>query len=138
MNDQRSKILSMLAEGKISVDEAERLLDALQGGTIQSVGSAAQDATGVAKKKAKFLRVHVDGDEKVDIKLPMQLLRSGLKLSKLLPGHARARVDAALQEKGISFNMDNLNENVDELLDSLSEFSIDVDDKGESVRIFFE
>ena len=140
MNDERQKILNVLAEGKISVDEAERLLDAVQGGRDRSVGCAAEDARGATKRKAKFLHVHVDGgsDEKVDIKLPMQLLRSGLKLSKLLPRDARAKVDSALQEKGISFNMDNLHGNLDELLESLSEFSLDVDDNGERVRIFFE
>ena len=85
MNDKRNKILNLLAEDKISVDEAERLLDAVNGGPAPSVGGATGEASNVPRGKAKFLRLHVDsdGNEKVDIKLPMQLLRSGLKFSKL-------------------------------------------------------
>ena len=57
MNDQRRQILEMLAAGKISADEAERLLAALDRDTAPPSEEASPAAT--SKKKPKFLHVQV-------------------------------------------------------------------------------
>ena len=41
MNDDRRRVLSMLAEGKINADEAERLLTAVERDPLPAVGGAA-------------------------------------------------------------------------------------------------
>jgi len=141
MTDERQRILTMLADGKLTVAQAEQLLNAVQSSSTHSPPQAStHDPTPAAKAKAKFLHVHVDSDkgERVNIKLPVQLLRSGLKFSRLVPPHARTQIDAALRDKGVGLNMDNLTDNLDELLDSLSELSIDVEDQDEKIRIFLE
>ena len=92
MNDDRRQILDMLSQGKITTDEAERLLAAL-GRTGASAGSEPQRLA----NRAKYLRVSVDTDEegdggptKVNIRVPMQLLRAGVRLSK--PRHPYLRM----------------------------------------------
>ena len=61
MNDDRRQILDMLSQGKITTDEAERLLAAL-GRTGASAGSEPQRLA----NRAKYLRVSVDTDEEGD------------------------------------------------------------------------
>jgi hypothetical protein len=81
--DERLKILKMLEEGKLSAEEASRLLLAL------SKGKPASRPRGV-EGEAKWLRVRVtdlDGDRTaVNVNLPIGLVNVGLKLgSQFIP-----------------------------------------------------
>jgi len=93
MNEDRKRILNMLAEGKITAEEAERLIAALEGVPVGALPGFLQ---GSAKRSPKFLRVEVDarGDEggptKVNIRVPMTLLRAGVRLSALIPPATRS------------------------------------------------
>jgi hypothetical protein len=130
--DEKKRILNMLAEGKISVDEAERLLNALSGGE-------SPDPESGGRKLPKFLRVLVEGETKVNVRVPIQLLRSGIKLGALLPEEARGKVDVALQGKGIDFDLGRVKpEQVDEFLAQLWDLSVDVEDGKDKVRVFCE
>ena len=87
MSEDRSRILNMLVEGKITAEEAERLLDALDargGGSAASAGSAIKgDPEPLIAALPKYLYVKViavNGDN-VDVKIPIALVRSGLKLT---------------------------------------------------------
>jgi hypothetical protein len=90
MNDDRKRILAMLAEGKITADEADRLIDALGRGPIPIASSAPG-----SNRRPKYFRVEVDANEgdtgptKVNIRVPMQLLRAGVRLSARIPPKAR-------------------------------------------------
>ncbi|MFI4964788.1 MAG: hypothetical protein ACHP9T_05410 [Caulobacterales bacterium] len=140
MNDDRRSILQMLAEGKITADEAERLIAALE------KAPPAPDAGGVTlRPRPKFLRVQVEADQgsgrpaKVNVRVPMQLLRAGVRLSGLVPPEAREKVNAAMREKGMSFDINQLKpENLDELVEQLNDLTVDVDDDHARVRIFCE
>jgi hypothetical protein len=127
MNEHRRQILDMLASGKITADEAERLLSALE--------STPQHATGDVKPSPRYLHVVVDKDgdgdargKKVDIRVPLQFLRAGVRLANVLPGDARERVNEALRRKGVAFDVGNLKpENVDALIEQLNDISFDID-----------
>lgn len=145
MSDDRRSILNMLAEGKITADEAERLLTALDRGPDASqVGS--EPGYPANRAKPKYLRVSVDTDEageggptKVNIRVPMQLLRAGVRLSSIIPPKARDEVNAAMREKGIPFDINQLKpENLEELVEQLGELTVDVDQEKTKVRIFCE
>ena len=43
MQAERRKILEMVAEGKISADDAEKLLDKIGGSTANATGSSARE-----------------------------------------------------------------------------------------------
>ena len=141
MNDDRRQILDMLSQGKITTDEAERLLAAL-GRTGASAGSEPQRLA----NRAKYLRVSVDTDEegdggptKVNIRVPMQLLRAGVWLSSLIPPAARDEVNAEMRKHGVRFDLNQLKpENLEELVEQLAELTVDVDQEKTKVRIFCE
>lgn len=140
MSEERRRILAMLAEGTITVDDAERLLAAV--GEPAAEGAPGEDAAQTSRRKPKYLRVVVNGGEKgdkVNIRVPYALLRAGLKLSALLPDDAREKVGAHLRGKGIDLDLRDVKpEDLDELLDSLAELSVDVNDEKEKVRIYTE
>lgn len=143
MSENRKRILEMLANGRINADEAERLLSALENGPTVDVTPAPTFGS------SKYLRILVEreperaGDEqtKVNIRVPLQLLRAGVKLKSLLPEDARDQMNEALREKGVDFDVNRFNaENLDEMLANLNDLSIDIDKKSRKakVRIFCE
>lgn len=147
MNEHRRRILQMLAEGKVSADEAERLLGALDG----SSAAERSDPSNPAKSPPKFLRVQVDSEDnhghdgptKVNVRVPMQLLRAGVKLAYLIPHAALQKANLAMHEQGIPVDLTQIKpENIEELVEQLSDLSVDVDQKeGNSkvkVRVFCE
>ena len=146
-SENRKKILEMLAEKKISVDDAYRLLN-----TIDSADSG-QESTPktemASKAKPKYLRVTVLPDPehehgqnvgRVNVRVPMSLIRAGIKLTSLIPPEARDKVNGALREKGIDFDVRNLKpEDIETLIGALSELEVDiVSSKGEKVKVFVE
>jgi len=148
MSEERQRILQMLADGKLSVDEAAQLLDAAAepAGPL-AVGADADTPAGGARE-AKYLRVTVDdpgddatgkGAERVNIRVPIKLLRAGMRLGSLMPGDVGEKVGEALSAKGINLNLDVgklAPDDLEELIGGLADLTIDVDGKGnEKVRI---
>ena len=147
MSDNKKKILEMLAQNKISADDAYRLLSAIDGGEGKRESSS-KGGTAV-KDKARYLRVTVvpnpenerSGNcDRVNIRVPMSLIRAGIKLTSLIPSEARDKVNLALHEKGIDFDERNMKpEEIEELIGALSDLEVDVVSKnGESVKVFVE
>jgi len=144
MNEHRRAILEMLSTGKITADEAERLLAALDKG--QSVGAVSATSDSPSTPRSKYLRVLVesadvdeDGPVKVNVRVPMQLLRAGVRLASLIPAQARVQVNEAMREKGIAIDLNQIKpENLEELIDQLNDLTVDVDQKSNKVRVFCE
>jgi len=130
VNQERKQILEMLAQGKIHPEDAERLLDKL--GTAE----AADSATAASPSRLKYLRVFVDSSDgdKVNIRVPLALIKTGIKLGAVLPDHVSDKLD----ESGV--NLQKLTElDGEELNDALRELEVNVDsDDGDVVRIFCE
>ena len=147
MSDNKKRILEMLAQNKISADEAYRLLNVIESGESERE-STSKTATTV-KDKAKYLRVTVLPDaehehsgnvDRVNVRVPMSLIRAGIKLTSLIPPEARDKVNGALREKGIDFDVRSVKpEDLEELIEALSDLEVDVvSSKGEKVRVFVE
>jgi hypothetical protein len=147
MTENRKKVLEMLSENKISADEAYRLLDAIDSGDNGQDEAPRMEAE--VKAKPKYLRVTVmpdpekEHDSKVDrvnVRVPMSLIRAGIKLTSLIPPEARDKVNGALREKGIDFDVHSVKtEDIEELIGALGDMQIDVESaKGEKVKVFVE
>jgi hypothetical protein len=146
MSDNQKKVLEMLADKKISVDEAYRLLSALR--TEPGVGEGDARPEAPARPKGKYLHVtvapgphhmHDEDAEVVNVRLPLSLIRSGMKLGSLLPGEAGEKVTEALGEKGINLDMRNMKpEDVDELVTALSDLEVNVVNDKEIVKVRVE
>jgi len=138
MTEERRQILEMLAAGKINADEADRLLGALQGEQPASATTTTRD-----KASPKFLRVIIDStnDRKnspvhINVRVPVALLRAGVRLASFIPTNAQERVNEELHRNGVSFDISQIKpENLNELIDQLQDVSIDIDSKQEDVKI---
>ncbi len=142
MTQERDRILDLLASGKITAEEAGRLLDVVgaQSGQAADAGPAAAGAKTATAALPKFLYVKVvsvKGDN-VNVKIPLRLLRAGLKLTSLIPPQAMEQIDKTMAEKGMSFDLKNLKpEDLEEIIESLREMEIDVDAaNGDNVRVY--
>jgi hypothetical protein len=154
MNENRRQILEMLAAGKISTDEAERLLNVLEPETISAnefKGKTAGNSGATVKTRAKYLRVLVEADESmtglkgpttVNVRVPMQLLRAGVRLASLIPVQAHGQLDEALSRHGVPLTLSQIKpENLEELIDHLEDLTVDVngnDGNTTKVRVFCE
>jgi antitoxin component of RelBE/YafQ-DinJ toxin-antitoxin module len=66
----------------------------------------------------------------------MQLLRAGVKLAGLIPPQALNRANVAIHEKGIPFDLSQIKpENLEELIDQLSDLSVDVDQNDHAAKV---
>lgn len=137
MNEETKKILELLSQGKITVLEAEKLLEA-----IKTSSTSTSDRQLSGKESFNFLRIKIvskDGDN-VNIRVPLKLVRAGIKLKSLIPDEAQQKVDLELKRKGLNFSMKDINkDNMEELLAALGEFHVDVKSHdGDNVEVFCE
>ena len=140
----------MLAEGKITADEAERLISAADQPSAAS--SSPPDSSAGIPNRPKYLRVQVDSEEagskeegptRVNVRVPMVLLRAGVKLAGLIPPQALHRANDAIHQRGIIFDLSQIKpENLEELVEQLGDLRVDVDQRDEQkkvkVRVFCE
>ena len=156
MTENKKKILEMLAQNKISADAAYTLLNHLDekdGGkeSNEGFGNAGREPVMdriTAGLKPKYLRVTVtprDGVDpehidRVNVRIPMTLVRAGIKMTALIPPDALNKANDALHEKGINFDVRNIKpEDLEELITALGDMTVDIEtSKGEKVKVFVE
>ncbi len=148
MAEEQKRILQMLAEGKITVDEASRLLY-LVGARTDDSGEAAS-APKKPRSQAKFLYVKVEpkegataaecgGHERVNVRVPLALVRAGMKLTALMPPQVADEVNHAMKEKGVGFDVRNLkDEDMEQIIAALGDSVIDVDTDRATVHVYAE
>jgi hypothetical protein len=150
MSENQKKILQMLSEGKINVNEAQRLLEAM--GPDKN-GDTGEEDGNRTKSRPRFMRVIVEpkpgaedrdfchgvNKHKVNIRVPVSLIRAGMKLATLIPHDAAEHIDRAFKEKGFSFDIRKIkDEDLEEMLTALQESVIDIDAENEIVKIYAE
>ena len=129
-SDEGRQVLELLAQGKIDVEQAYRLLRAL--GDITEAGPAAPprppERPGEAGTRGRVLRIRVSehGKQKVNVAIPLAIARIGkmkLGASGLVRGH--------LSKFGID---------LDELLKEVESAGriVDINDDEDRVEIFVE
>ena len=138
MTENRKRVLEMLSDGRVSVDEAERLLS-LVDDEPESVRPV-QQLVPTRNGPAKYLRVTVDSDdEHVNVRVPLALIKAGVKLHALVPTQAAEGINEALKRNGLNIDLHKLRaDSLEELVDALSEMEIDVQDEDERVRVYCE
>ncbi len=134
MSEERLQILKMLEEGKISAEEASKLLEALKTSeaTSDNGASQVQQAWQTSPAKARWMRIEVkerNGD-RVHIKLPLVVVKAALRMG----GHFSMG----------GFDSDELGPDVmaeleQALMEGESGMLIDVvEEDGDHVQIFLE
>jgi hypothetical protein len=141
MSAETKKVLELLAAGKISPEDAERLLDKLSGSgaTAQTDAPNAQGSTGGGAQQAqrpRFLHIKVqrpDGRD-TDVRVPLGAVRTGRHWMAFLP----LRVAEKLSDYGIDFGtLDAMNEQ--EFQAAIDKMNIRVQNhNGKNVHIYAE
>lgn len=150
MSEGRRQILDMLAAGKITAADAERLIAAIESsgnGTPGAPGAGNSAPAATEKPRPKYLRVLIEADESmtglkqgtttVNVRVPMQLLRAGVRLAGLIPLQAHDQLDQAFSKHGVPITLSQIKpENLEELIDHLEDLTVDVDGKdGNAVKV---
>lgn len=137
MTGDRRRILELLAEGRITADAAERLIDALDAAEARGPGPGA-----APRRPFTCVRIELNADApeasaaRVDLKIPLALLRAGVRLGALMSEETRERVNQALRREGAPFDIGQLApENLEALVEALGARPIDIRHTGASVRI---
>lgn len=144
MSAETKQVLEMLKEGKITIEDAEKLLDKISGSSPSPSASAPNSSSSGASSAAnaaggprrqRFLRILVErpGRDHVNMRVPLSLARAGTWLSLIPP-----RVTERLAEQGIDLSgFAGLKE--EQLAEALESTNIDIDKgNGKKVRIFCE
>jgi len=126
MSEETRKVLEMLSSGKITVQEAEQLLQAVKFSTSEETN---------ADKKAdpKYFRILVnkpasDGKkaENVNIKVPISVVRGGLRLSSVFPGLlAKKKIQL---DNGTELDLSKIHyADLEAMIKDIGELTVDVD-----------
>ncbi len=156
MNEETKRILEMVAQGKITVDEGAQLLSAMEPPKPEAPAEEQQRVWGwrikgdQPKEKAgplpRFLRMDVlksleDGHirKEVTIRIPVALIKSGVRLGAVFPKMFGEKLRQKLRDEGVDLGLTNLNpETVDELVRNMGQMTIDVEKGKAQVRFTAE
>lgn len=128
--DDSRRILELLSQGKITVDEADQLLRAV-GAAGEPSGAAAAGAT--AKPAPKWVCITIDkpardGREpkQVTIRVPMAVVRGGARLGALIPG-LNTELTQKLRAQGVDISAIDFSQ-IENVLGELGETTINIDE----------
>jgi len=146
MSEDTKRILEMLASGKVTVDEADRLLRAVGAAPVGAKVEAKAEVPGQSEKPpARYLRIAVQkganacGPEKhVNIRVPLSLVKGGMRLGAMIPGYGEA-INEQLRRHGVDLDLSKLSAaNLEAALKDMGELAVDVDQGKAQVRITCE
>lgn len=139
MNEEKLKVLNMIAEGKISAEEGGKLLEALDKKAEKKLEPNEEKKE---KGNVNYLFVDVnpktdENKEKVHVKVPLALVRAGVNIASMLPVDVQDKVNEAMDEKGMKFDLSSIKpENIEELIQSLEEMEVNIDSDDYTVRVY--
>ena len=139
MGQERERILDLLASGKITAEEAGRLLDALETRPSQTVATETIPAVkSNGTPKYMYVKVLSAKGDNVNVKVPLSLVRAGLKLTSFIPQPAMEQINKSMGEQGLSIDLLNFKaEDLEELIEALREMEVNVDAvNGDNVRVY--
>ena len=140
MSDETKRVLEMVVARKITVDEGERLLGAL------GVGQSASPPQTEAERLApRFLKIEgnstdEDGkDESFRMRVPLDLIRAGIKMAALIPATKRDKINEKLRKKGIEGDVFEMSDDqIETLIRTLGELEIEGVDGDDGFRLYLE
>ena len=136
IDQQRRQVLEILAEGTITVEQAEQLIDALQREQPESSRRAGP--------RPKYLRVvmedsSADGGARMNVRVPLRLLRAGVRLTSLVPPQAVTRINTELAKSGVPIDIAEVKpQDIEEVIEQLDELTVELDDPDTKMRVFCE
>ena len=140
MSLESRKVLDMVAEGKITAADAEKLLAKLgassEGSGEDQPEEPAKD-THTAPKRYLRIEVTEPGRKPVNIRMPLAFARAGLSMGGMLPRNIAEK----LKERGLDLEQLRFHTGFgkDDNVELLKQLDLDIDKgDGKKVRIFCE
>ena len=130
--DEKLKILKMLEEGKVSAEEANNLLEAIDSKSHEIEG------------KSRWLKVKVieNGNQKVNVKIPLKVIKIAAKIGGKINVNLPDEAKEQLAEKGIQFDnikdVEDLNEILAELEKEAPFELVNVEEGAKKVYVYIE
>jgi hypothetical protein len=155
MSDERRRVLDLLAQGKITVDEADELLKTLGANATREAAGAppAGDAATNDPQRTRWVRINVHrlandhrGEKDVNIRVPIAVVKGGMRLGAIIATFAGEKAAQRMKARGIDLDISKINDDLskmngaefDAFLKSLDDTSIEIDDGRSQVRISCE
>ena len=155
MSDERRRVLDLLAQGKITVDEADELLKTLGANATREAAGAppAGDAATNDPQRTRWVRINVHrladdcrGEKDVNIRVPIAVVKGGMRLGAIIATFAGEKAAQRMKARGIDLDISKINDDLskmngaefDAFLKSLDDTSIEIDDGKSQVRISCE
>jgi len=143
MSDDTRRVLDLLAQGKITVDEADRLLKAV----AAAPPSAEAGSEPGARPRPRWLRINIQkqsedrhGEKKnVNVRVPISFVKGGMRLGALIAPFAGEKAIARLRERGYDLDLSRLDaEAIETWLKDVDDLNVHIDNGKEQVRITCE
>jgi hypothetical protein len=128
------RVLELLSQGKITIDEAEQLLGAMKEGAAEP---AAPPTT------PRWMRITIDKAahdgrpaRTVNIRVPLALARSGVRLGAMFPFVFGPKLKEEFRKQGVDFDLSKIDlSDIEAAAKDLGETTIDVDDGKAQIRV---
>jgi hypothetical protein len=150
--DDTRRILDMLQEGKITVDDAGRLINALT--ADRRPETAAGDTATDGRERVRWIRINIQKPandtghkaKNVNIRVPIAIVRGGMRLGAIIGTFAGEKAARRMKAQGLDIDLAKISSDLsqmngpefDEFLRSLNETNIEIDDGNATVRITAE
>jgi hypothetical protein len=152
MSDETRRVLDLLAQGKITVDEADRLIAAVS--ADRPAETAAADTATDGRPRVRWFRINIHKPAKdqthkpkdVNIRVPVAVVKGGMRLGAIIATFAGEKAAQRMKDRGLDLDLSTINGDLSRLngaefetfLKSLDEMNIEVDDGKSQVRITCE
>jgi len=149
--DDTRRILDMLAQGKITVDEADRLLKAV---SADRPADAAAGATAGGEARPRWFRINIHKPAKSDghapkdvtVRVPIAVVKGGMRLGAIIATFAGEKAAQRMKARGVDLDLSTINGDLSRMngdefaafLKSLDDMNIEIDDGKSQVRITAE
>jgi SHOCT-like protein len=150
--DDTRRILDMLSQGKITVDEADRLIKAMSADRPAEI--AAADTATDARARMRWFRINIHKPAKdethkpkdVNIRVPIAVVKGGMRLGAIIATFAGEKAAQRMKERGLDLDLSTINGDLsrmngaefDTFLKTLDDMNIEIDDGKSQVRITAE
>ena len=150
--DDTRRILDLLQEGKITVDDADRLIKALC--TDRPAETVTADTPTVGTDRVRWIRINIQKPanetghkaKNVNIRVPIAIVKGGMRLGAIIGTFAGDKAARRMKAQGLDIDLAKISSDLsqmngpefDEFLQSLNETNIEIDDGKAQVRITAE
>jgi hypothetical protein len=148
--DDTRRVLDMLSQGKITVDEADRLIRAVSADRPAEIA----DASANGRPRARWFRINIHKPAKdqthtpkdVNIRVPIAVVKGGMRLGAIIATFAGEKAAQRMKERGLDLDLSTINGDLsrmngtefDAFLKTLDDMNIEIDDGKSQVRITCE